>query len=122
MNARDIQHFKNILEKEKTLLEGELRTVGQINPSNPTDWQATSGTIEVDSADENEVADKLEELEDNTAIVKQLDTQLKEVVAALGRIETGSYGVCEVSGEPIERERLEANPAARTSLKHMKKS
>ena len=119
MNKKDIQYFKDKLLKEKTLLEEELATVGKVNPDNPDDWDATSNKIEVDSADENEVADKIEELEENKAILQQLEPQLNEVKSALQRIEDGSYGICEVSGEPIERERLEANPSARTSIKHM---
>ncbi|MEK7463759.1 MAG: TraR/DksA C4-type zinc finger protein [Patescibacteria group bacterium] len=119
MNKKDTQYFKDKLLKEKALLEEELASIGKVNPDNPEDWDATSGKIEVDSADENEVADKMEELEENKAILQQLEPQLNEVKAALQRIDSGSYGICEVSGEPIERERLEANPSARNSIKHM---
>lgn len=120
MNKKDLEYFKKKLLKEKDLLEGELRTVGRVNPNNPNEWEATPGSIEVDSADENEVADKMEELDENTSILESLNKQLKEVSAALERIEKGTYGICEVSGEGIERERLEANPSARTSIKHMR--
>lgn len=121
MNKKDTQHFKEKLLKEKTLLEEELRSIGKLNPDNPKDWNATSGKMEVDSADDNEVADKMEELEENEAIIHQLEPQLNEVISALKRIEDGTYGICEISGEPIEIERLEANPSARTSMKHMGK-
>lgn len=40
---------------------------------------------------------------------------LQEVLDALRRIERGSYGVCEITGEPIEPERLKAIPWARYS-------
>jgi RNA polymerase-binding transcription factor DksA len=39
--------------------------------------------------------------------------QLEEVDAALQRVEDGTYGVSEVSGEPIPDERLRAVPWAR---------
>lgn len=120
MNKKDIQYFKEKLEAEKILLEEELNSVGKMNPDNPSDWDATSGEIDTDSADENEVADKFEELEENKVILNQLEPQLREVNAALERINNNTYGICEISGEPIERERLEANPSARTSIKHMK--
>ncbi len=121
MDKKDLKYFKEKLEKEKELLEGELATISRINPDNPNDWEATTTDIEVDSADENEVADKMEELEENKSILNQLEPQLNEVKAALKRIDDGNYGVCEISGDLIERERLEANPSARTSMKHMKK-
>lgn len=118
MNKKDIETFKGRLEAEKIQLEAELGSIGRKNPEATGGWEASTGGIEVDSADENEVADKLEELEENTGIVNQLDTQLVEVKAALDRIAKGTYGVCETCGKPIEKERLEANPAARVSIKH----
>ncbi len=118
MNKRDTESFKKKLLEEKKMLEEELGGIGQRNPNVVGGWEATTGGMEVDAADENEVADKLEELEDNAGIVTQLDSQLNEVKAALERIEKGTYGSCEVCGEPMEKERLEANPAARVSIKH----
>ncbi len=41
---------------------------------------------------------------------------LAEVLDALHRIELGTYGICEITGEPIEAERLQAIPWARYSL------
>jgi RNA polymerase-binding transcription factor DksA len=61
----------------------------------------------------------VEEYGNNTAILKQLETQLLDVSDALTRIEEGTYGVCEVCGEQIEEGRLNANPAARTCVAHM---
>ncbi|MDB5259591.1 MAG: TraR/DksA family transcriptional regulator [Candidatus Taylorbacteria bacterium] len=121
MNTKDLEYFKNKLEKERGLLEEELKSVGRKDTSNGNGWSATSNDRDIDTADENEVADKMEELEDNEGILNQLEKQYKEVVESLKRIENGTYGICEVSGEPIERERLEANPSARTSMKHMQK-
>jgi DnaK suppressor protein len=118
MNKKTIEQFKNKLLAEKTDLEHQLAGIGRPNPEAPGSWEATSGDMDIDSADENEVADKLEELEDNTGIVSQLDTQLSEVNAALDRIAKGTYGICEKCGTPIEEDRLMANPSARTSIKH----
>src|SRR5262249_53331240 len=39
-----------------------------------------------------------------------------EVLAAIRRIERGTYGICEITGEPIEADRLKALPWARYSL------
>jgi RNA polymerase-binding transcription factor DksA len=41
---------------------------------------------------------------------------IAEVVDALRRIERGSYGICEITGEPIEPERLESIPWTRYSF------
>lgn len=50
------------------------------------------------------------------ALVRQVQAHLAEVDAALERMDTGTYGVCEVCGRPIARERLEVRPAARTCV------
>lgn len=38
---------------------------------------------------------------------------ISEIDEALGRIEDGTYGICQVNGEPIPKPRLEAIPWAR---------
>jgi phosphoserine phosphatase RsbU/P len=44
---------------------------------------------------------------------------LQEVDAALDRLDSGSYGMCEVCHDPVEAERLIANPLARFCLDHL---
>lgn len=116
----DLKHFKDLLEKEQKTLEKELGEIGRRNPDNPTDWEAKAGDRDVSQADDNTVADSIEDYEENMAIVSTLETRYKDVVDALEKMKNDKYGLCEVSGEPIELERLEANPAARTCLTHMK--
>lgn len=118
MDNKDIQQFKKKLEEEKDLLQKELETVGRVNPDNPKDWEAKPSDTDFLATDPNEVADNIENFEENTAILKQLEIKWNNVKNALERIESGTYGTCEISGEKIEKERLEANPAARTCLTH----
>ncbi|MCX6716369.1 MAG: TraR/DksA C4-type zinc finger protein [Candidatus Taylorbacteria bacterium] len=110
----DTEFFKVKLDEELKTLEEELKTVGRINPSNPADWEAVPSNVDIDSADENELADKIEFYEDNSAILKQLEIQYNNVKKALAKISDGKYGICEVCGEAIEKARLEANPSAKT--------
>jgi DnaK suppressor protein len=42
--------------------------------------------------------------------------QIREIDAAMGRIEDGTYGICEETEEPIEEERLLALPWTRLSV------
>lgn len=114
----DTSHYKTLLEAELAKLEGELQTLGRRNPSNPADWEPVPEETE-ETADPNERADKFEEFEDRAAILNQLEIQFNEVKDALERIEKGTYGICEVSGEEIEEARLNANPAARTCIAHV---
>jgi RNA polymerase-binding transcription factor DksA len=43
---------------------------------------------------------------------------LNEIDAALKRLDDGTYGTCEVDGTPIDFERLQALPWARTHIHH----
>ncbi len=56
--------------------------------------------------------------ERDLSIEEHEENLLAEIDAALQRIEDGTYGTCEVEGTPIEFERLQALPWARTHLKH----
>jgi RNA polymerase-binding transcription factor DksA len=74
---------------------------------------------EHDEAFRDEVADDLEELGEREEVELGLEKRLRQVRAALARLEAGTYGKCEVGGEEIEAERLEVNPAARTCKAHL---
>ena len=117
--AIDYKHFKNKLETEKKNLEKELEVVGRRNPDAPSDWEAIPTDRDVSQADDNTVADSVEDYEENVAIVNTLETRYNDIVSALDKMEHNTYGLCQVCGKEIEDARLEANPAARTCREHM---
>lgn len=114
----DYESLKKALEAELEVLREELKGIGRVNPDNPADWEALPEPMDTSASDKNESADSIEEFELNTAILKQLEIKWNAVKEALSEIEEGTYGFCKISGEPIEKERLEANPSARTCLAH----
>jgi len=114
---KNTTEFAALLEAEKDQLEEELGNRGNKAPKTG-DWQGSSETIETGTADQNEVADKLEDLSNNVALVEELEVRYREVLAALERIKAGTYGVCRACGEEIPEDRLEANPAAETCIEH----
>jgi len=56
------------------------------------------------------------EREKDFSILESLESELAEIEAALERIDNGTYGIDEVTGEPIDPARLEVAPAARTNV------
>ena len=52
------------------------------------------------------------------ALVRQAREHLADIDAALAKVAAGTYGLCEVCGEPIPNGRLEARPTARTCVEH----
>jgi|OM-RGC.v1.027681970 DnaK suppressor protein len=106
------------LEAELATVTTELEAIARYNHET-TDWVAIPDTEETPEADPTNEADSVEEWNARRALMPQLETRWRNLRLALSKFDNGTYGICEISGEPIETERLEANPAARTCLKHL---
>ena len=93
------------LEQERDELRLRLRDLGF----------GDDGVLEYDGnfADSSQVTAERGEAE---ALAHTLRETLSEVEHALGKLEDGSYGVCESCGQPIAAPRLEAMPAARLCI------
>jgi RNA polymerase-binding transcription factor DksA len=110
--------FKESLIAEQNLLEEELSGIARFNDETGQ-WDATPNTDMMNESDDNDAADRFEDFEERTSMLRTLQTRLTDVKDALTKIENGKFGICEVSGEKIEADRLEANPAARTNKANM---
>ena len=78
-----------------------------------------------DASVQNDLAARRAKLEQAIASARddlQLARLLQEVDAALERLDQGTYGLCETCHEPIEAERLIADPVVRFCLDHLPKS
>jgi DnaK suppressor protein len=111
----DLKDMQALLDAEKTQLEEELSEHGRPT-GDAHGWHGSSSGFKTGTADENEVADQIEELASNVPLVEELEARHREVLAALKRIESGTFGICEVCGKPIPKKRLMANPAAITCI------
>ena len=116
----NLNKYKGLLEDEKVKLLAELNTVAKEDPTSPNGWEAMEKDLGADSADENEVADDIEDYEGNQGVVSKLATQLKQVNLALNKITTGTYGKCDICNEEIPEARLDASPSSVTCIKHTK--
>jgi RNA polymerase-binding transcription factor DksA len=116
----DTQHFKERLQEELESVESSLQDLAVLNKETG-EWEAKGEDMETMSPtqDSNEFADKLEEFDEHREELPALAGRWSEIKHALEKIERGKYGMCEADGKPIEADRLEANPSARTCKKHM---
>jgi RNA polymerase-binding transcription factor DksA len=112
------EQFKQKLEEEKVKLEGERAELGRKSERVPGDWEPiqTETGVEADLVDQ---ADIIVNRDTESAIFADLEARYDTVLAALSRIETGTYGSCEVCGARIEEARLNADPAATTCVEHI---
>ena len=58
------------------------------------------------------------ERERDLALSAQFRGQVEEIDRALPKFDAGTYGICEVSGTPIPKERLKAIPWARERVEY----
>jgi RNA polymerase-binding transcription factor DksA len=120
MNQNTFNEYKIKLEKERDMLFEQLEKLGIHSEKDSTEWvPRVPLDLDTNTADESEIADRSEETQIDEIVLEELETRYKNIVHALKKFDTNTYGVCEISGDPIEKERLDANPAARTCKKHL---
>lgn len=92
-----------------------------------TDWRAellresgvTLQNMQTTSVQEPDIADRASQESERTLELRTRDRERKliaKIDAALRRIESGEYGYCEDTGEPIGVKRLIARPIATMSI------
>jgi len=99
------------------LLE-EMKDMGKLNPETG-EWEAIPEEQSVPESDQNDMADRFEDFEARSSMIKTLEPRLGNILKALKNLNKESFGKCEVCKKDIEVARLEANPAARTCKKHL---
>jgi RNA polymerase-binding transcription factor DksA len=102
-------------------LERERARVGELISSLRTeglDIEQSDQSGDVASFDSNQEDQGAEmvEREKDLAILERLESDLAEIEAALQRLDDGTYGIDETTGEPISPDRLDALPTARTNV------
>ncbi len=118
MPMLDKKKIKENLEKERDQLLGQLGDIGKLN-TETGEWEATPEATEYRDSDQNDMADRFEEYESRSSMIRSLEPRLNNVLQALKNINKDSFGKCEVCKKDIEKARMDANPAAKTCKKHL---
>ena len=100
-----IEQQRDRLLDRKTELERMQRDAQEVSRERSQEYQ----DAQADSGDESQY---LFEREVDATLGQQFGQELKDVSRALEKIEEGTYGLSDRSGEPIPRGRLEAIPEA----------
>ncbi|MAI89015.1 RNA polymerase-binding protein DksA [Ponticaulis sp.] len=105
MNDRQLAYFRKKLEDWKQdIIDGSKTTIGN---------------LQEDSSSLPDLVDRASAESDKALELRTRDRQRKlinKIDAAIRRIEDGTYGYCEMTGDPIALGRLEARPTATLSL------
>lgn len=114
----DKKKIKENLEKEKDMLLGQLRDISKLNEET-NEWEAIPEERDSRESDQNDMADRFEDFESRSIMVKVLEKRLNNVLIAIKGLNRESFGKCEVCKKNIEMDRMKANPAATTCKKHI---
>jgi DnaK suppressor protein len=105
MNERQLEYFKQkLLDWKEDILRESRETLSH---------------LQTDTENHPDIADRASSETDRALELRTRDRQRKlisKIDEAMRRIEDGSYGYCEETGEPIGLARLEARPIATLSL------
>src|SRR5580692_3513812 len=105
MNERQKEYFRRKLQDWK---EGILR-----------ESRDTLAALQSESENHPDIADRASSETDRAIELRARDRQRKlisKIESALGRLDDGTYGYCEETGEPISLRRLDARPIATLSV------
>lgn len=105
MNDRQREYFRRKLTAWKEEILRESRD--------------TLTALQTENENHPDIADRASSETDRAVELRARDRQRKliaKIDAALSRLEEGTYGFCEDTGEPISLKRLDARPIATLSL------
>lgn len=106
----NIAKFRKRLLAEKTRVEQQLRGVEALDESSTA--QDELGDLAAYDQHQADSATLTFEREKDMAIEEGLKDELEQIEMALGKIEAGTYGICDRCKKPIAEPRLEALPYA----------
>jgi RNA polymerase-binding protein DksA len=116
LTAEEIQHFKELLLKKRAELVGDVSSIeSEALKKSRLDAAGDLSSMPIHMADIG--TDNFEQ-EFALGLMDSERKILAEINDALGRIDEGVYGTCEVTGKFIAKARLEANPWARYCIKY----
>ena len=112
----DAQVTRRLLEAERARLQ-QLRE--GVEAELPRGRESES-TAELSALDQHQAdaGSELFEREKDLSILARVEVELRDVQDALGRLDRGTYGTCQVCRTPIPDDRLEAVPATPFCIEH----
>jgi len=119
LSQADLDHFRELLLRKRGEISGNVVEIeGETLKKSRLDASGDLSSMPIHMADLG--TDNYEQ-EFALGLMDSERRILHEIDAALQRIQDGTYGICEGTGEPIPRPRLEAQPWARYCVEYARK-
>ncbi len=118
LSSADLHHYRELLlQKRKEILGNVSEIEGEALRKSRLDASGDLSSMPIHMADLG--TDNFEQ-EFSLELMDSERRLLVEIDDALNRITAGTYGICEGTGKPIAKARLEAQPWARYSVEYAK--
>jgi RNA polymerase-binding transcription factor DksA len=108
---KELQEFKAIILEKLAKAKENLDTLTEAFANNASDTSDTAPTFKI-----LEEGSSVRSKEDNAKMAARQQKFIKDLEAALIRIENKTYGICRVTGNLIPKERLRLVPHATLSM------
>jgi len=116
LSAAEIERFKHLLLQKRTeILQNVVQIEDEMLKKSRLDASGDLSSMPIHMADLG--SDNYEQ-EFSLGLMDSERKLLTEIDDALQRIERGTYGICEGTGQLISKARLEAQPWARYSVEY----
>ncbi len=115
--AEELEHFKERLNEE---LADAKEKISSFEARLKEIENKLNDTTSSSAHHQGNIASSEEEREKYYSMIEKQKEKIKEIKMAHSRIEVGNYGICDVTGDPIKKERLEVKPHARYSVEAVK--
>lgn len=116
-SEEELEHFDERLQEE---LDDANEKISSFKNRLSEIEEKLNDTSSSSAHHQGNIASSEEEREKYYAMIEQQKEKIEEIKMARDRIETGNYGICNVTGDPIKKKRLEIKPHARYSVEAVK--
>ena len=103
LTPKDLDHFRRLLLDKRAQIINDLSSMSSGLQTNGAGQSHYADDLADVGSDESEQGLTLDLVQSERELLRAIDN-------ALERMEAGTYGVCDMTGQPISRPRLEAVP------------
>lgn len=118
LSAKALAHFREMLLQKRREIVGSVTEINSEALAQRTDASGDLSSMPIHMAD---LGSDTFEQEFELDLMDGERKLLAEIDDALGRISENTYGICEATGKPIRKARLEAQPWARYCVEYARK-
>lgn len=117
LSPEELDYFRNLLIIKRSEAEKEIDLIRESMADRADSDAADHSSFAHHSGD---VGTDVENTNMNYKLIEREKKFIEQIDDALARIDNGTYGICQATGEPISRGRLKAVPHTRYSIRAKK--